>query len=369
MVKLESNRAFHFYGSSRYLVSDVSDLAAAIVSFDVRILSASGADVSGRATRYIAGTGLDWWSAAGGGTNRDAFVGQMTYITPESRKKYGTTMTTLSELQAVRPPAELEQLTGSYTPGVDANYVAGPFAQYMARSGASVDATHTQIYKDFYDALAAEPGLLSILNAVYIQTSVDGTLALQNLVSDSLNASSSATHTPDDGIAGNGSSTFFDTNFNPGVTTNHFTQNNAWFGVWSNQSAQHSGSIGGWYDGTDGVTINPRSAANEITARINQATVTTTSGGLVTDGKGFVSAIRDGASSLRIRKNGQTVKTDTAASTAVNIATLKTGALGGALFSNAQSRLVVIGSAPTDSQETAFYNAAATMMAAIDALP
>ncbi len=366
MAKLTSGRAFHFYTSSRYLVSDPSDVAAAIVSFDVRILSASGADVSGRATKYIAGGGLDGWSLAGGGTNRDAFVGQMTYVTPQTRTKYSTTFTTFSSLQMVRPPAELEQLTGSYTPGVDPNYVAGAFAQWAARSATTLTAQQLQPAQDLYTAISGNAEF-SKLKTLYLADSFDSTLALQNLIADNFNATSTGTHTPGDGIDTNGTSTFFDPGFNPAL---YLTQNDQTYILRVGTNVQHSSGPFGWNDGTDAILLNPRNTSNEVSGRASQLTgsAITTTGGLITEARATVSIIRDGASSLRLRRNGATIKTDTIASVAINSASPTFGKVGGASFATGRLRVLAEGLAISDAYETIVANAIEAYCTAIDAL-
>jgi hypothetical protein len=95
--------------------------------------------------------------------------------------------------------------------------------------------------------------------------------------------------------AGAGTS-YIDTNFNPATAGGHFTQNAASFGAWFAPATASDSSRAGWFDGTDGITLVPRSTGAGFSFRINQAANSTNGGaGGVVDGMQLVNRSGSGA--------------------------------------------------------------------------
>ena len=133
----------------------------------------------------------------------------------------------------------------------------------------------------------------------------------------SMTAVNSPTYTAYTGVNGDGAASYVDTNYNPSSYSGRvYAQNSASVFIWSGTSAQQANAVAGYYDGTDGVTINPRDTSNRYVMRINQQFSVTGSGS--TDGTGLYTISRTGATTIVMYKNGTAVASGSNASTAVN---------------------------------------------------
>ncbi len=212
-------------------------------------------------------------------------------------------------------------------------------------------------------------GVWAKLDALHVLAAADAQAARQNWIQDLYNATavSSPTFTADRGYASDGASSYVDTNFNPATAGSpKFVQNSAYAALWSRTSAP-SASPGLWFDGSDGVTINPRTAGNLMTWRINQGSADTTPA-VVTDGAGLYSANRSGAATTRASRNGAQLATSTTASTAVNSNSLCYGRISAATFVAFNFAAGVIGGSLTPTEDLALYNALLTYMQAVGAV-
>lgn len=193
------------------------------------------------------------------------------------------------------------------------------------------------------------------LDALYLMAAHDSAAARvnwKNPGTHNLSVGGGApTFTTDSGYSTDGVDDYLDTNFNPATAGGNFTQNSASFGIWSSTSGGNNTSKAGWFDGTDGVTLNPRSAADTMVMRINQA-ATTTSGATVTNGTGFYAANRSASNSTQGYRNGASLVTDNDASTALNSVTLKLGNIAAATFGALGFRAAFIGGSLTGAEHS-----------------
>lgn len=224
------------------------------------------------------------------------------------------------------------------------------------------------LINDLFAALM-EAGVYSKLDAFYIFAQYDEQAALQNWVADQYNSNpvNSPTFTVDRDYVGNGTSSYLDSQFNPSTAVApHFVQNSAYFGAWSRTAGALAGSSAGYFDGTKGVTLQPRDGSNNTVGRINQAAAASALG-TATDGSGLFSVSRSASNVLRIARNGTNTGTGTTVSTTVANGTLRFGNFGTASYSTLRFAAGIIGSNITQPEEAAMYAAILAYMQAVGA--
>lgn len=211
-------------------------------------------------------------------------------------------------------------------------------------------------------------GVLSILDATWIIASVDSQSAGLNLVSSSYTLSpvNAPTFTPYRGYAGNGTSSYLNTNFTPSTATNpHFTLNSGHFGLWSRTAGsvvELNGSVN---------LLLSLNNSNSLVWRTNSGTSDTATN---TDGSGDFIANRTGplaGASFTYRNGAQLAPTSqTGASGIVDTQNIFIGARdvgGAASFSSRQWAMASLGAGLTDTQIAAFYALKRQFLAAIGA--
>jgi len=237
----------------------------------------------------------------------------------------------------------------------------------LARFSVQPDETRALLINALIASLKTA-GVWSKLDAFYVMAAHDAQAAQRNWIQNAYNLSavSSPTFTTDRGYAGNGSSSYLDTGFNPVTApTPKFVQNSASFGAWSRTSGQSSASVAGWFDGSDGLTLLPRSTADFVQGRINQASSTTYSAN--TDGAGLYALNRSGVSATQAYRNGAAWGTGSVASAALNSAPFTFGHVTAALYSAMQFSSGFIGSSLTAGEHAALYAALHTYLTAVGA--
>lgn len=205
-------------------------------------------------------------------------------------------------------------------------------------------------------------------------TANDASAALINLRQDAyhLTAFSGPTFTTDRGYAGNGTSAYLSTNFNPTTAAAaNFQRDDANFAIWSLTAAAGAVSDAGYYGGANGVTIQCRDGTNNFTGRINQASVAASAGN--TDGKGLYEVDRNAASgtgAIASRKNGAVVTTNTTseASTALVNASLQYLRYGTSSYSARQFAVGLIGGHLTDTHAAHRYSDILAYLQAVGAV-
>lgn len=211
-------------------------------------------------------------------------------------------------------------------------------------------------------------GVWTLLDALQVYAAADSQAASVDWVLPSRLATvtNAPTFTTDRGYTTNGTSNYVDTTYNPSTGT-QFTQNSAFFGVWSRTTASITSSGSGWFDGTDGISVNPRNV-NAISYRINQATQSSPATPNITDGVGWFTANRTGAATTQAYRNGSAITPDgTQASTAINNNTLRMGAITAASFHAREWAAMAAGGSLDATKHLALYNRLQTYMTAVGA--
>jgi hypothetical protein len=210
-------------------------------------------------------------------------------------------------------------------------------------------------------------GVWDELDALWVFAAADAQAGQQNWKSASFAATevSAPTFTADRGYNGNATSSYVNLNYNPAVNATHFAQDDACGFAWSLTEAQSNQSCFGWYDGTDGMTVQPRNTSNFFSTRANQAAATTIAN---SDGRGLFSYNRTGATAMQLFQNGASVGSATTASAAVNSVNLNVGHSTAAGFSNVQVAACGIGGALSPSQHGVLYTALSRYMQQVGAV-
>lgn len=174
-------------------------------------------------------------------------------------------------------------------------------------------------------------------------------------------AVNSPTFTADVGFSTNGSDSEIDTLFNPGDGgTYSFLRNSASFGFWQGAAAT-TGSAVGWYDGSDGITIQHRGASNDDAGfRINQAGGSTIIDGGLPSGDYLGIANRSGASATEWYKDGIEQSVDGSpdqSSTAINNHSLRVGRITSSGYTAVDAKLIFAGGSLGADEAADLFNA------------
>lgn len=237
----------------------------------------------------------------------------------------------------------------------------------IARMTTPPDAQRIALINSTYRGLKTA-GILSKLDALWVMAAHDSQAAGLNWINSShtLSPVNSPTFTVDRGYAGDGATSYMDTNYNPATHGVNLTQNSGSFGVWSMTSAQQSTSIAGWLDGSDGITILPRSSGNVFSGRVN--TGITVTGSVNGDGMGFYVVSRSDASTQSHFKNGALANSDSRSSTAINSNNLYIGRSAASSYVSAQISVCLIGANLSDEEHAGLYTAMNAYLTGIGAI-
>lgn len=173
------------------------------------------------------------------------------------------------------------------------------------------------------------------------------------------------TYTVDRGYAGNGTTTYVDTGFNPATYGGNYSQDSAYFAIYSRTLATEVPSCAGWFDGVSGTTVNPRASGDIMSARsncFNAASVTP-----VTSGIGLFSSARGDAANIRVQRNAAGNTVSAQPSLPPPNANFNLGHVTASSFSTRQHAVFVAGGYLTTAEESAFYSALLTYLTAIGA--
>ena len=152
-------------------------------------------------------------------------------------------------------------------------------------------------------------------------------------------------------MTGNGTSSYFDTNYNPAVNGVNFTQDNASFAIWRRTATAATASLGGFFNGSNGITILP--VAGNFTNRLNQATVGNQT---QTSVRGLHAVSRTASTVVIPYVNGTGLTPGSVVSTAVVSNNLYLGRSAAASFSNQPISLGYAGRGFTAGENTKIYN-------------
>jgi len=207
------------------------------------------------------------------------------------------------------------------------------------------------------------------LDVLQVYAAADAQASLLNWKGDVANATATSTFAANQGYTGDGASTFVATGYNPGTFSSpQFAQNSAMFGIYSLTTGQVNTSDAGWFDGTDGTTIQCRNPSNICANRINNVTQRSTAGGVVTDGSGLFTMDRFGSTSSNVAgyRNGvELTMSSGSTSTAVNNGELLVGTITTAAFSTRQFAGMVAGGHLVAAEHLDLYNAFAAYLSGL----
>lgn len=212
-------------------------------------------------------------------------------------------------------------------------------------------------------------GVWTLLDFLQVYAAADSQAALINWKTPGTfdaTVVNSPTFTVDRGFAGNGTTSYVSSSFNPSTAGGQFVRDSAYYGFWSlTTTVMASVSVAGYFDATNGVTRAHRTAANEIACRLNQnASATSSTAGAQTDGTGMHGMSRSGAAAVRAAHNGADIFTFANASAALSNGVLTVG-YQGVSWNTVQFAAQFAGANLTQPQELALYNALRTYMTAV----
>ena len=234
--------------------------------------------------------------------------------------------------------------------------------------------TYTHLYRidAFIKALKAGANAWASLDAIYGIAGHDAQGAQQNWKADAFNLTvvGAPIFTAFQGYETDGIDDELDTDFNPSTAGGRWTQASAALGIWNLRDGQFTNSMAGWFDGTKGTTINPRTAADLATARVNQ-TGATTSTVANADALGLYIASRNSnsATGMTLRKNGSTLLlTSNITSTALVNSSLRLGRSSATGYAQAKFAMAFIGGALSQTQQEEIFAAGSAYLTAIGAI-
>jgi hypothetical protein len=163
-------------------------------------------------------------------------------------------------------------------------------------------------------------GIWAKLDVLWMMAAHDAQAARLNWkapASFALTAVNSPTFTADQGYAGNGTTSYLNTGWNPSVNAVNYTRNSAMLATRSRTSGTTNSPMGQFTSG-NGTTFRHRSTTDTMDFRINQTNACSISG--VTSGVLFGAGNRSGSNALQGYIDGvaQTISGSTEASTAIN---------------------------------------------------
>lgn len=153
------------------------------------------------------------------------------------------------------------------------------------------------------------------------------------------------------------------TNFNPTTSAGTYTQTAAHCGLKTASKTAAASYPIGWFDGTDGLGIDPRNGANDVSFRINQASGQTYTATMA--GTEHVLANRSGNTTVELYVNGADVAigADQTATT-LNNANYRLGTDRGTIFAACLITDYSLGGSLTANEAADLHNALTTLRAA-----
>lgn len=205
----------------------------------------------------------------------------------------------------------------------------------IARMTVSPDSTRKGHINTLVKSLKTA-GVWPKLDALYVLAAHDAQAGLLNWKGSvfTLVPVNAPTFTLDRGYAGNGTSSYLDTGFNPATAGGSYTQDSASFFAWLTEAAQNANFAAGNVN----TRLVPRNLTDGVNSRLNFAASTPATGtGSVLDARGLTAIDRPGATGWSIYKGAAALGSFTGASVAPSSQTFLIGKLGGAsVFSNQQ---------------------------------
>jgi len=197
-------------------------------------------------------------------------------------------------------------------------------------------------------------GVWSRLDCFYVLAAHDAQAARLNWIApgtNNLTAQSAPTFTFDRGYAGNGSSAYLTTSYQPDGSR-HYKQDDASAGVWVQTLADGNFSLGTQSNGVS-VQIVSKNASGNFQSRLNDSTNSPVAEAA---GTGLFAVSRSASGSYVKFKNGAVVDTPAVASTGLPVNNITLLRLASTYSANRLSA-VWVGGGLTDAQQAAMFNA------------
>jgi len=267
------------------------------------------------------------------------------------------------------PSIHMMQMAAAGAGSLDADYITYAAAMTTPPSAAWKTAIN-QLFVDLKAALNVA-ALSSAWDAAWFLAAETEQAALLNMVKRSHDATNSGTtFTASRGFAGDGATTYINTNYNPATQAVNVAQNSTSLGVYTRTEGLTNrvdfGSINAAT--TQRLFIAARLTGTSAQYPIHQGT---TSSGTVANNLGLTAGNRSGASAAQLYKNGSSVATNTVASTGVTSRNLYICARNNAdtpdSFSTNQIAFAFIGRSMTGTEHGNVYTAIQAAMTAIGA--
>lgn len=191
-------------------------------------------------------------------------------------------------------------------------------AQTFLARASGLDNLHLNGYTDLICGMV-DRGLWAKADAIYVLATQNTATALLNLKSTSFSLTevSSPTFTIDRGYAGNGTTSYLTTGFNPSTAGGVFTQNSASLGVWTLGPGTASAADAGAGVVTSGGTyVNSDGGGAQVAASTNISTASSVLAPNIPSGPKFALGNRSGASAEELYVNGVVATTSANASQA-----------------------------------------------------
>lgn len=237
----------------------------------------------------------------------------------------------------------------------------------IARMTSKPSATRSALIDNLIKSLKVA-GIWSLLDAFYVLAAADAQAAKLNWIASAydLTAVASPTFTADRGYAGDGVSSYLDTNFNASTASSpKFAQNSATQFIWSRTNlangANHSGDFG-----IDNARIGRNLSTSGMGMGRPQSSVTDNS--LIPGSyPGLASWSRSGAAAWASYANGTSASSGTTASAALTNGTFRIGSWTAGAFGVNQIAIAGFGSNLTAGQHAALKTALQNYLTAIGA--
>jgi hypothetical protein len=259
----------------------------------------------------------------------------------------------------LRGPGHLARTRAVFGPPTYGAEAEALFARFAVDPG---EARRGQI-DSLIGALKAA-GAWAKLDALYLFAAHDAQAARLNWIQPAFDATAvnGPTFTADRGYAGDGASAYLDTGFNDLTGSALWSQDAMCAGIWVNQWAGSSNSVLGLTGGTASLRIG--ASATTIVSRIHSTT--SFNPAFSNASPGHLVATRDGATSSRMLRNGASVTTSTAASTANANATVVIGRATSA-YNADRVAAAHLGGFLTPAEVAALYSALSAYLGALGA--
>lgn len=247
----------------------------------------------------------------------------------------------------------------------------GALEQFLVRLTTPPTTARIAAYSALIEALV-DAGVWTKLDALYIYAAADQATALTNLVSSSYGSTAvnSPGFTADLGFAGNGSSSYIDTNFTPSTAGGNFVQNSAHYSAWvlTSRAGATKAAIG-TADGTKRSYMYNYYTDNNFYGLLNDDTTGAIAG---SGSAGLFAVDRALAATRNAYKNGGSIGARSATSTGLPAYPFFVGAFNSdgtpGVYSNDRIAFASIGGSLGAAGHLSLYNAVHGYLASVGAI-